>query len=146
MYNEAYCLMQYQDEVTGEIEWLWNSRDGVTPFMVRSRKGNMSKHINWGEDRRATDHVPEVGDRIFVDLDEQTARALAASTVERDWDHPEYPMRDAYDSKKQAIKALAEAYVGNGNEPHIVVVNSEMKKRFEERGGPATTMAGTRFA
>jgi hypothetical protein len=32
--NEAYFLMKYVNLATGKVEWLWNSRDGVTPFGV----------------------------------------------------------------------------------------------------------------
>ena len=32
---EAYCLMKYKCEKCGKTEILWNSRDGVTPFMIK---------------------------------------------------------------------------------------------------------------
>ena len=36
LHKEAFRLMQYQDEhdPNASIEWLWNSRDGVTPFVI----------------------------------------------------------------------------------------------------------------
>lgn len=35
---EAYCLMKYKCEKCGKTEILWNSRDGVTPFMIKCEK------------------------------------------------------------------------------------------------------------
>lgn len=33
-FNEAYSLMKYVNEVDGYVEWLWNSRDGISPFTI----------------------------------------------------------------------------------------------------------------
>lgn len=58
-HSEAFHLMQYQNERTGEIEWVWNSRDGVTPFIIHSRDGKDSmQHIAWKQDIYAPDHNP----------------------------------------------------------------------------------------
>ena len=47
-HKEAFCLMQYQCEKCGGLEYLWNSRDGVTPFMLGCIKcDGMMQHINW---------------------------------------------------------------------------------------------------
>ena len=31
---EAFCLMKYRCEKCGQAEVVWNSRDGVTPFII----------------------------------------------------------------------------------------------------------------
>jgi len=87
-HNEAFCLMQYRDEVTGEIEILWNSRDGVTPFVIESRAGNEATHVNWRQDQRRPDYVPTPGMRIFVDASPRHAhiRSSARAYVEKYWD------------------------------------------------------------
>jgi hypothetical protein len=79
--------MQYQDKVTGEIEVLWNSRDGVTPFTITSRAGNEAQHVNFQNDIRAPDFVPPKGTRIFVDAspDQPHIRRSAREYVEKYW-------------------------------------------------------------
>ena|ERR1041385_231833 len=87
-HREAFCLMQYRDRVTGEIELLWNSRDGVTPFIIDSRQGNEAEHINWRQDRCVPDFVPKPGMRIFVDASPKHGhiRSAARAYVEKYWD------------------------------------------------------------
>lgn len=65
---EAFCLMLYQCEVCRHIEILWNSRDGVTPFIIGCTKckGSMS-HTVWHVDTRVEKLVPPDEMRIFVD-------------------------------------------------------------------------------
>lgn len=58
---ESFCLMKYQDKA-GVIEWLWNSRAGVTPFCL----GGDMHHVDWGEDAFAPNFVPPVGMRVFM--------------------------------------------------------------------------------
>lgn len=130
---EAYCLMRYRDEVTGKIEVIWNSRDGVTPMGVRSRTGNMSTHVEWNLDRRDPYHVPEVGDRIFVTMTPLRARALAAQNVERHWNTGRVPMRECFGSKEEAIRTLAQQYLAGGEGPDILVVNAAMRDEFAAR-------------
>lgn len=72
---EAFCLMIYVAD-DGEREVIWNSRDGVTPFMLQLRSGKEARHINWPGDRRVPDHRPQPGDRVFVDLTRDKHRAL----------------------------------------------------------------------
>ena len=76
-HREAYHLMQYQDEddATAPIEWIWNSRDGVTPYIVSSvGKGRpLLKHIRWKDDIFAPQYVPMIGQRVFVSLTESRA-------------------------------------------------------------------------
>lgn len=67
VYPEAFKLMQYQCEQCGKIEWLWNSRNGVTPFKIKSRCcGYFASHIHWQQDVFAPGHKPNPGDRIFA--------------------------------------------------------------------------------
>lgn len=86
-HHEAFCLMQYQDEVTGEIEILWNSRDGVTPFIIGSRAGNSAQHVNWKKDECRPDFVPTPGMRIFVDASPKHAhiQESAKGYVDKFW-------------------------------------------------------------
>lgn len=67
-FAEAYMLMKYTNK-SGEIEWIWNSRDGVSPFGLQSKDGNDHlTHADWHEDAFVPNFVPPVGMRIFVDM------------------------------------------------------------------------------
>lgn len=63
---EAFCLMQYQCSDCGAIEFVLNTRDGVTPFIIMSRCcKKRSQHVNWREDLKIQDL------RIFVDMSKE---------------------------------------------------------------------------
>jgi len=69
-HKEAFCLMKYQDLATGEIEWLWNSRDGVTPFIIRHKDGKTTselRHVDFHEDAFIPNFVPPISSRILTD-------------------------------------------------------------------------------
>lgn len=75
---EAFCLMRYRNERTNEIEVLWNSRDGVTPFTISSPDNTATMvHVDWSRDERRPDHVPAPGQRVFVTITIERARASA---------------------------------------------------------------------
>lgn len=81
---EAYKLMTYQCEKCGVEEIIWNSRDGVTPFMVRCNNldcdGSM-KHINWQADEFAPDYLPLKGQRVFITLPKELRVPVARRRV-----------------------------------------------------------------
>jgi hypothetical protein len=67
-HSEAYCLMVYATEDRSEVETIWNSRDGVTPFCIKSRDGSkFMNHIDWHRDMPDPDFVPPYGSRVFID-------------------------------------------------------------------------------
>jgi len=66
-HGESYALMKYQNDKAGRVEWLWNSRDGVTPFVISCDKTSVASHADWHEDVFVPNFVPPVGMRIFVD-------------------------------------------------------------------------------
>lgn len=142
-FGEAFALMRYRDKVTGAIEVIWNSRDGITPMFVSSRAGNESSHVEWDRDVCAPDHVPSVGDRIFVTMTEARARELATETVEKRWDVPlrvnGSRMRDHFASKEEAIATLADDWVKDwgGGAPDIIVVTEENRLQFVRAAGAA---------
>lgn len=91
---EAFRLMRYQADDGTEDEWIWNSRDGVTPFIVTLRSGKSARHVNWAGDIYNPDHRPKPGDRIFVDLTPERAIEKRRVFVDLWWDNPKMPMRD----------------------------------------------------
>jgi hypothetical protein len=84
---EAFCLMKYSSDDSMIVEWLWNSRDGVTPFIIRSRDGTTELvHREMHLDRYMPDYEPLGGERIFVDMTEARARMFAEQRLETFWD------------------------------------------------------------
>lgn len=81
---EAFMLMKYATRKDGPgpdpiVERIWNSRDGVTPFVVRSTDGREMQHVDWRNDVYAPHHPHtglKVGDRIFVDMTREAAEAF----------------------------------------------------------------------
>jgi hypothetical protein len=81
---EAFALMTYQAE-DGEREVIWNSRDGVTPFVIMLRSGKEARHVNWSADRRVLDYDPQPGERVFTDLTKERWRSGWFRNAERYW-------------------------------------------------------------
>jgi hypothetical protein len=121
---EAFMLMKYQAE-DGEVEYLWNSRDGITPFCIPSKDGKKEmRHVDWHLDQYIPMYQPKKGSRIFVNLTPEKARQYAKEKVEHWWNHPEFPVSKMYSSKEEAIERCALDMVSeyeNGS-PDIQVV------------------------
>jgi hypothetical protein len=116
---EAFCLMTYcevtgeKDEIneTCEKEVLWNTRDGVTPFFIGNKAETRSmKHIDWSGDVRKKDHIPQPGDRVFMDLSKEDYIAYTKLKVDKMWDEGEFKMSDHFESKEQAIESLSSSW------------------------------------
>jgi hypothetical protein len=120
LHKEAFCLMKYSTSDGSEVEWIWNSRDGVTPFTIRSRSGAEMVHTQWQFDVRIKNYQPLSGERIFVDMTDGLAELMARTNVAAWWDHPDYPMCDTYPDQETAIAALAQEYLGDGDRPAVV--------------------------
>lgn len=65
--GDAYKMYKYQNQQTGIVEWIWNSRDGVVPFIIRGRDGGELRHVDFWEDVYIPNYVPPIGTRIFAD-------------------------------------------------------------------------------
>lgn len=122
-YKEAFCLMLYRD-TAGDEEWIWNSRDGVTPFCINSRQGLEAQHVEWHRDRCVPDHKPKPGERIFVDLTIEKAREYRQKFVKRWWHEGSdgSRMSNRYSSREDAVEKLAQADMeqGGGGAPDIM--------------------------
>lgn len=125
-HKEAFCLMTYATEDDTETEIIWNSRDGMTPFMIMNRAGTKQMiHVDWHLDRYVPDHVPKPGDRIFIDTTQEIMVKAATKRVEEYWEHPVYPMNQTFYTKEDAIKALAKF---NQGDPAIITVGEQHGK------------------
>ncbi len=66
---EAFNMMKYASDDRTVVEFIWNSRDGVTPFMVMSQDGKTQlTHVDWRGDIRMLKPDLKPGQRIFVDM------------------------------------------------------------------------------
>jgi hypothetical protein len=144
---EAFCLMTYRNE-SGVEERIWNSRDGVTPFVVSLRDGSEAQHEEWRKDEYAPAHVPAVGDRIFVTATDAIMRRAQAALVDLFWDGwgddagPLCGPRlcDKYATKSEAVVDLMKGEQRPG-QPALVEVTEEMAAVFAQRSSREETRA-----
>lgn len=112
--------MRYESEDGRIVEYLWNSRDGVTPFGILARDGTtMLRHAIRHMEFRPN-HQPQAGDRIFVDMPLEIAIQHARERLEK-W--PE--LRELYPTEKEkfnAIQTLAKGIFAGGKQPMITIV------------------------
>lgn len=139
LHAEAFMVMRYEG-AGGRREWIWNSRDGITPFCVQSADGQVDlQHGNWHLDRYDPFHVPAIGSRIFVDMTEEIARPRAVAYVDRHWDDDEMPMSShpmfASLGKTGAVEHFVKEWVADwgGHSPCVVVVSEALHAQFKAR-------------
>lgn len=79
-YPEAFKLMTYRCQKMPEHEEkVWNSRDGVTPFMLGCLKCNgMMAHVDWQKDEYLPNYIPERGARYFVSMSPRNCKRYGA--------------------------------------------------------------------
>lgn len=136
-FAEAYMLMKYVSDDSSEIEWLWNSRDGVSPFGVSSRVSkDIISHADWGEDAFVPNFVPPVGMRIFVTMTMEKALVIARKRVTEGWDSGQYRMKEhpvlGPLGPVGAADALAKDYFGNGDQPTVEIVTDALHAHFAQ--------------
>ena len=143
---EAFALMKYRDRETGKVEIIWNSRDGVTPFIVLSQNGNESVHFDWQTDRIDPFHVPSVGDRIFVDLTREKAEAFQRERFAVNTNMAER-LRAHYEGMddEAIVQKLVEDMMSPGGQPDIATVVGDMRNEFLKKA-IAGKRIKTRFA
>lgn len=117
--------MRYQTKDGFLTEILWNSRDGVTPFGIRSTDGREMTHVDWHLDRFAPGHQPAPGQRVFISMTKERAEELARNRVEVWWDDPDFPMSRTFKSRDEAVAQLAKNYWHEGYAPTIVTVRED---------------------
>lgn len=127
---EGFKLMLYASSDGRVRETVWNSRAGVTPFMIASRDGEVRlEHVMWGKDLHARWHVPNIGDRVFVDRNHNNALIDATAYVDRNWKESlsgEFPTREA------AIACFTDQ-AEKDECPAIVVVDETIQEVFYQR-------------
>lgn len=125
----AFCLVRYITQDEKRIETFWNSRDGLTPHHVTLELLGRSGVVAFRDDSQgvvyAPDHVPNIGDGMFVDFTKRSARAAAAAHVRTSWDHI---MSDLYGaSRRKAIDYYADLWYRSSG-ANIVYVDSRIQR------------------
>lgn len=117
---EAYRVMTYMSDDGQESEQIWNSRDGVTPFMVHLRDGRPATHRAADADCYDPGYHPHPGERVFADMTRAYAERCANWQYDRYGNDPRMAARLAeLGSRGQAIRYLAHEYVGS---PVLLIV------------------------
>jgi hypothetical protein len=145
-FQESYLRMKYASTDGSIVEWIWNSRDGITPFIVGAKGSDFVEservdlqHVDWHLDEYRPNYVPEVGERIFVTLTEELARPEAVKYVDRFWDDEKYPMSKSEHFGKMGKAGAVEFFVTDwlkswgGYPPTVVTVTAPMRAQFEAR-------------
>jgi DNA-directed RNA polymerase subunit RPC12/RpoP len=113
--------MEYRCQDCSKEEMLWNSRDGVTPFIIGCRFcGGEARHIDWKADVRHTNYQPQPGERIFIDMTPEKAKEIATKRVESA-KGTEYEIPEA--DREAIIEDIAKDLYGDGTTPDIETVN-----------------------
>jgi hypothetical protein len=113
-HTEAFCLMWYACPC-GHRERVWNSRDGVTPFgfACPSCKEPKLQHVDWSRDEYAPQYQPAAGQRIWIDLSRDRARAIAQRTIDQVARKQAVPEHD--------MERIVDAVYNGGNAPDLVI-------------------------
>ena len=107
LHKEAYCLMKYASKDGSVVEWIWNSRDGVTPFVITAQDGKTElAHVDWWVDNCVPGYQPLPGERVFVDFTREAAEQSARDLVERYWDDPQFTMAKQWPTREAAYESL----------------------------------------
>lgn len=125
-HKEAFCLMKYASRDGAIVEWLWNSRDGVTPFIIRSVDGSAELyHVDWHLDRCVPGYKPQPGQRIFIDSTPELLQSKVVKYVETFWDNPNSGMAQQFANRDEAIAALL-AHWHQPGAPMVIMVEVDM--------------------
>lgn len=93
----------------GKEEWLWNSRDGVTPFGIACDCGETMFHVDWSRDTYAPNFKPLKGQRIFANGTREEALYIIGrrwhSMTEEGYELPKAMTFDDY-----AVRCLEEDF------------------------------------
>lgn len=152
-HGESFALMKYRNPANGRIEWLWNSRDGVTPFGIDDPLAPASElaafaaartepdfdpskvpdpgqmmHADWHEDVFVPNFIPTEGNRIFMSW-KDAPHEHKAKIAEAFKAYVERYRADMGDD--QADKMLAgEPYGYEPDAPTVVIVTKELEEHF----------------
>lgn len=137
--HEAFALMEYGCEECGKVEIIWNSRDGVTPFMVDCPfcHGTM-QHINWSHDRFTPNYIPPIGSRVFFSCTNihEVIQEVFDNYTEEVWERIKKNWAEYCTDRYELIWKTAQGNIADDlrfEHPHIAVINEDNQERFMSR-------------
>lgn len=77
---EAFNWMYYSNDDETVGYWIYNSRDGVTPFSTQIGDAQL-QHRHWNKDLHAPNYKPKPGDLVWRTLTRQEAEDYARRTT-----------------------------------------------------------------
>lgn len=112
-HKEAFALMWYGCEC-GHRERIWNSRDGVTPFITACPSCGESElqHIWWNKDETNPSHKPFHGQRVWIDMTREAAEVRAKAYIE----HMRTVHKQVIDA---SLKDLVDNHFKHGTPPNL---------------------------
>ena len=139
---EAFCMMKYTSNKNprkfAEVI-IWNSRDGVTPFIFFDETLGMEfQHSDFKSDLYAPDYKPVKGDLIWATYDEVTGRKAMLRQFEIIKEHAADPkvkeINEYHSNKCQEHVNDPEAFILEGikklmdeKQPVLVLVENDWK-------------------
>jgi hypothetical protein len=123
---EAFKKMCYTSDDGTEQEWIWNSRDGITPFVITLRSGKTAVHTHWELDEYLPSYQPKVGERVFIDMTPELCKKITTDNVDK-WieDTRLQPsILDAYGTRENAIEQLSKFRPGA---PALIEITEERR-------------------
>lgn len=139
----AFCMITYSNGT--ETEVIWNSRDGGSPKVIGSAvTGETLDYVKTGE--RVVDHVPNVGDRIFVGLTDVRKHALVRQIFEQRELTDGENLRRSFPTREAALARLLEFFEENQHKmSDLLVVTSGFLEELQESRKPAEERDGIRY-
>lgn len=137
LHSEAFCLMTYQSD-QGDRVRIWNSRDGVSPFIIILGY-TPYKHVDWDQDEYRPDFVPPIGSLIFVDSTAENIAIVTEQYFDEHWDDPKDPWIPTHAramGREGAMAEYARLLAASGRseaEPIRLRVTEEIRGRFERK-------------
>lgn len=122
-HGEGFCLMKYCRRDGSGIEWIWNSRDGVTPFALAHTREGLA-HADFHEDTFCPNFVPPIGMRVFMSWTDAPVAFRVETKLK--WDDR---IKDA-DPESRAELRLMEPFGYRPTDPCVITVDAELRQHF----------------
>jgi hypothetical protein len=101
--------MYYASTTTIRGVWVWNSRDGVTPFCIFDG-GEEFRHVDWAWDRFEPDYQPTPGLRYFRDRSQTEAEEAALRQLEK-FAAGDFPIERDSEEWTESLASLTRAFL-----------------------------------
>ena len=128
VHGEAFRLMHYRCEKNPlHLEIIWNSRDGVTPFVITCRQcGSASQHVEWSRDEFAPDYATylKIGDRYFRNGRAAEARGFMRERIRRFAEQGLTP-EQVGTTEEELMASVEDGYEFQSGWPMLVTVGTD---------------------